>query len=263
MDSWIINNETGRIEFLDARFYRDSRTGLMVPSVTTLLEAWPKGAAYYEWLKRNGQDADEIRDEAGRRGSVVHNLTESLDRGNEVFMCNDDGSPRYKMSEWAMLERYVEFRKRICPRIMETETNLIDTELGYAGTLDRVVEIKNDIWIIDIKTSAAVYDHYELQLIAYWNLLRKIKKLPDASALNIRLGILWLNAKTRTEGKGEMIQGKGWQLVEVANSKERLLDLWEACRTMWHAVNLNVKPRELSYALSHKVETSTLQTIEQ
>ena len=153
MDNWFINNETGRNEFQDARFYRDSRTGEMVPSVTTFLEAWPKGAAYHEWLKKHGADADEIRDEAGRRGSTVHNLTEQLDFGAEVRMCGEDGSPRYKMSEWAMLERYVDFRKAHAPRIIDIETNLVDSELGYAGTLDRVMELKDDVWIIDIKTS--------------------------------------------------------------------------------------------------------------
>ncbi len=98
-DNYLINSETNRIEFLDSRFYRDTRTGQMVPSVTTLLEAWPKGAQYYEWLKKNGENADAIRDEAGRRGSVVHNLTESLDLGNEVQLCDPDGGPRYKMNE--------------------------------------------------------------------------------------------------------------------------------------------------------------------
>jgi len=74
-DNYLINSETNRIEFLDSRFYRDTRTGAMVPSVTTLLEAWPKGAQYYEWLKKNGENADAIRDEAGRE------LTEDEVRG--------------------------------------------------------------------------------------------------------------------------------------------------------------------------------------
>ena len=253
-DNYLINSETNRIEFLDSRFYRDTRTGAMVPSVTTLLEAWPKGAQYYEWLKKNGENADAIRDEAGRRGSVVHNLTESLDLGNEVQLCEPDGSPRYKMSEWAMLERYVDFRRTIKPTVIEVETNLISSELGYAGTLDRILSINGDLWLVDIKTSAAVYDHYDLQLVAYWNLWRTLNKVPDHEALNMRLGILWLNAKTKTYGKGEAIQGLGWQMVEASDSKERLNDLWGACRKMWHAVNANTKPRELSYALSHKIE---------
>lgn len=262
MDNWFINNTTGRIEFVDARFYRDKQ-GNVVPSVTTLLEAWPKGAAYYEWLKKKGEDADEIRDEAGRRGSTVHHLTEALDLGAEVMLCNEDGSPRYKMSEWAMLERYVDFRNTVKPTIVEIETNLIDAELGFAGTMDRLVEINDELWIIDIKTSNAVYDHYDLQLVAYWQLWCKINKVRPELATRVRLGILWLNAKTRTYGKAEAIQGPGWQLLEAKDDKERLLDLWGACQALWHRVNANVKPKNMSYALSHKIETVNHQTIEQ
>lgn len=255
MDNWIINNETGRIEFLDARWYRDSKTGIMVPSVTTLLEAWPKGPAYYEWLKKKGEDADEIRDEAGRRGSTVHNLTEALDRGAEVMMCNEDGSPRYKMSEWAMLERYVDFRRTVKPTVVEIETNLVDSTMGFAGTMDRVLEIGDELWIVDIKTSNAIYDHYDLQLVAYWQLWCAINKVRPELATRVRLGILWLNAKTKTYGKGEAIQGPGWQLLEAKEDKETLADLWGACQALWHRVNANVKPKNISYALSHKIET--------
>src|SRR5690606_32795501 len=113
----------------------------------------------------------------------------------------------------------------------------------------------------DIKTSAAVYDHYELQLIAYWELYRRARKLSEVAALNIRLGVLHLNAKTRTHGKGEQVHGPGWQLVEVSNSKERLQDLWGACQAMWHAVNANTKPKSISYALSHQIKQQP-QTIE-
>lgn len=261
MDNWIVNNSTGRIEFLDARFYRDA-SGAMVPSVTTILDAtYPKGAAYFEWLKRAGEDADEIRDEAGKRGSIVHNLTESLDYGAEVSMCDPGGGPKYKMMEWAMVERYVEFRKMHKPVVTDIELNMVDASLGFAGTLDRVMMIGDDLWIIDLKTSNAVYDQYELQLIAYWQLYCKLRKVPEHEALKIRLGVLHLNAKTKTYGKGEAIQGPGWQLVETWNTKEFLSDVWGAQLVTWNAVKSNVKPKAMSYALTLKVEQP--QTVEQ
>ena len=64
-----------RIEFLDNRFYKTS-SGNFVPSVTTILEAYPKDASYFKWIKEVGSDADTIRDEAGKRGTIVHELTE-------------------------------------------------------------------------------------------------------------------------------------------------------------------------------------------
>lgn len=250
---FLVDEPGNRIQFLDNRFYR-CNDGAMVPSVTTLLDAWPKGAQYYEWLKRHGQDSDEIRDEAGRRGSVVHNLTELVDLGGEARMCGDDGSPKFLMSEWAMLERYAEFRKLVKPEIHEIELNMASSKLGYAGTLDRVMVIAGDPWIIDIKTSASVYDHHHLQTAAYLELYAEARGIPDATKLKFRRGVLHLNAKTRTHGKGEAIQGPGWQLVEADRSFEEDMQLFGACCQLWHATNKNTKPRALAYALTVKIE---------
>ena len=253
---YFINEETNRIEFSDQRFYK-CKDGSMVPSVTTFLDAWPKGAQYFEWLKKHGEDSDEIRDEAGRRGSVVHNLTEQLDLGMKVAMCGENGEPRFKMIEWAMFERYVEFRQLHKPTILETELNMASSKLGYAGTLDRVLMLGGDPWIIDIKTSAAVYDHYHLQTAAYLELYAEHKRMDVGRKLKFRRGILHLNAKTRSYGKGEAIQGPGWQLVESENAFDFDLDLFEACRKMWHATNKNAKPRNIGYSLSHQLSSTT------
>jgi len=247
-----VDEDANRIEFLDNRWYK-CKDGSMVPSVTTLLDAWPKGAQYYEWLKKHGQDSDEIRDEAGRRGSIVHNLTEELDAGVEVTLCNADGSPKYKMLEWSMLERYVEFRKMVKPKIGQIELNMASSKLGYAGTLDRTMRIGDDNWIIDIKTSASVYEHHHLQTAAYLELYAEATNMDAAKYVKYRRGVLHLNAKTRSYGKGEAIQGPGWQLVEASNTHEQDMDLFNACCALWHATNKTAKPRNLSYSLSHKL----------
>lgn len=251
---FLIDEPNNRIDYLDNRFYR-APSGAMVPSVTTLLEAWPKGPAYYEWLKRNGENSDRIMEDAGDRGSTVHELTELLDRGGEVSAAGENG-PRYRMSEWSMLERYVEFRQRHTPAITEIETQLISEELGYAGTLDRVLELNGERWIIDLKTSNAIYDHFHLQTAAYLSLYAHLGNIDAAKAVGIRRGILHLNAKTRTYGKGDAIQGPGWQLIESPNSFEEDLDLFGACCKMWHAINRDVKPRNLSYSLTHHIPTT-------
>lgn len=253
---YIIDPENNRIEFSDNRFYACG-DGKYVPSSTTLLEAYPKGAAYYEWLKRVGQDADELRDDAGRRGSVVHNLTEQLDRGQEVIGAVVGEGPLYRMSEWAMLERYVEFRKRFSPVIEEIELRLVSESLGYAGTLDRIMVIDGRRYIVDIKTSNALYDHYWLQIASYWNLWQSIKKVDADIAATTKLAVLWLNAKTRGDGRGDAIQGAGWQLVEAPDDHETLLDLFEGTAALWHRVNKNWKPRNLSYSLKHQLKPQT------
>ena len=239
-----INNK--QLTFLDSRFY-STEDGGFVPSVTTILEAYPKGAAYFNWLKENGKDADEIRDEAGRRGSVVHKLTEMYDAGEEVNLVNQYGSIDYKINEWSMFERYVEFRKRFSFTTDCIELNIISKELGYAGTLDRVITIDGKKILLDIKTSNAIYPSYWLQLAAYRSLLlNSVGKQVDSVA------ILWLNAKTRSEGKKGDIQGIGWQMITKEDSSKDL-ELFSATHQLWRAENENSKPKQLTYQITHKL----------
>lgn len=244
-----IDIAANRIDFLDSRFYI-TESGQYVPSVTTILSAYPKSAAFYEWLKKVGEDADTIRDEAGERGSTVHQLTQDYDSGLEVSLLNNIGDIEYKLTEWAMFERYVDFRRRFPCKIIHTELILISERLGFAGTLDRVIELDGRLLIIDIKTSNSLHEHYWLQMAAYKKLLEE--KEP---ALKIDgYAILWLNAKTRTEGKNEAIQGVGWQMVERdAEDKKKDWPRFLATQTLWLAENSSLKPRQISYNLSHKL----------
>lgn len=238
-----------RIDFLDNRFYI-TESGKYVPSVTTILDCYPKGPAFYEWLKKVGEDADTIRDEAGNRGSIVHSLTEQYDEGEEVSLLNEIGFIGYKLLEWAMFERYIDFRKRFPCQMVHTELHLCSEQLGTAGTLDRVISINGRTIILDIKTSGSLSDHFWLQLSAYKKLLAEVQ--PD---LHIDgYAILWLNAKTRTDGKNGAIQGQGWQLIE-RDSKEFDKDwkLFQATQQLWLAERGDMKPRQLSYSLSHKL----------
>jgi hypothetical protein len=250
--NYFVDGEAGRVQFLDSRFYRDPLTGAFVPSVTTILEAYPKGAQYYEWLKKHGQDADEIRDEAGRRGSVVHEATEVLDLGGELDLMHPDGSPKYKLSEWAMISRYVEFRERFPATMLAVETKLASAELGYAGTLDRLMtfEHSGETWLVDIKTSGSIWPSYWLQQAAYHKLLQKTTSLADGP---VKLGILWLNAKTRTEGKNGAVQGPGWQLVEQPKPTEELLRAFEQTMGLWMLEHEGEQPRTTSYKLNLKI----------
>lgn len=244
--NYLLDTFGQQITFLDSRFYL-SDNGTFIPSVTTILEAYPKGAAYYSWLKSVGEDSDEIRDEAGRRGSRVHKLTELYDEGHEIRLMDDDGNINMKLGEWAMLERYVEFRKRFPFEIELTEQTIISEELGIAGTLDRVIIDRDGGKILcDIKTSNAIYPSYWLQLAAYREMLRSVGKEVDAVA------IIWLNAKTKTEGRNGAIQGAGWQMV-LRHDTKKDWELFKATRALWLAENADLKPRHTSYKLSYQL----------
>jgi hypothetical protein len=236
-----------RITFLDSRFYFDE-TGTPVPSVTTILDCYPKGAAFFEWLKKNGTDSDEIRDEAGRKGSRVHAMTERYDLGEEVSLLTPDGDISMNLAEWNMFEKYVSFRERFQPTISSIELNMVSSNLGYAGTLDRIIELNGKTILLDIKTSGAVYPHYWLQLAAYEQLLAEAQ---GQNPIDQR-AILWLNAKTKTDGKGDVIQGPGWQLLFDPNPAGYSLNVFKNVYELWKAEYGTISPRKSSYALSHQ-----------
>lgn len=253
--NYLVDEESGRISFLDARFYRDGDHA--VPSVTTILDAYPKGHAFYEWLKKNGQDSDTIRDEAGKRGSIVHELTERIDKGGTVNLMNEDGSPLYKLSEWAMLTRYMDFRKRFPAEVYGIELNIASKELGYGGTLDRLMVIDGQLYLIDIKTSAQVWPHFWLQLAAYWRLLIETGTIANLLPTqymqhDIKLAVLHLNSKHRGP-KEDNMQGKGWALVEQERDTLHYLDLFNKTRALWLAENGDMAPSVISYQLTHSL----------
>ena len=127
----LLDTDNNQITFLDSRYYK-TETGSFVPSVTTILDAFPKSATFYDWLKKHGENSDDIRDEAGRRGSVVHGLTEDYDNGLEVTLMDALGRIDYKLSEWHMFEKYVEFRSMHQFTIIMSA--IITTSiLGYIG----------------------------------------------------------------------------------------------------------------------------------
>lgn len=187
--NYSIDIPNNQIIFLDTRYYR-TQEGDYEPSVTTYLEAYPKSAQFYEWLKSAGKDADEIRDEAGRKGSNVHELTERYDRREEISLLDENGFIGYKLAEWNMFERYVEFRKNNETSIIHNELNLVSSSLRMGGTIDRVMQVNGQLLLIDIKTANSLHPHYWLQLAAYEKVLKfKFDQTVDGIAL------LWLNAK--------------------------------------------------------------------
>lgn len=242
-----------RIDFLDTRFYVTA-AGAYVPSVTTILSAYPKGAQYYEWLKKVGDDADQIRDEAGNRGSTVHKLTELYDDGHEVTLMDEQGHIDYKLIEWNMFEKYVDFRTRYQMEIVHTEMHLSSDLLAMAGTLDRVIRINGKTLIIDIKTSNSLYDHYWLQMSAYKKLLAEVQ--PELKIDGY--AILWLNSLHRGESKKGDIQGRGWCFKEqAADQFESDWKKFEATKLLWLAENEGMKPRQTSYQLKHKLQIAS------
>lgn len=243
----LLDTEKNKLTLLDGRYYYDSETQTFVPSVTTILSAYPKNAAFYEWLKKHGEQSDEIRDEAGRKGSIVHDLTERFDNGEVISLFNELQDYRMKISDWAFFERYVEFRSRFPFTIELNEQNFVSSKIGYGGTIDRVIIMDGLRYLIDIKTSNYLGDEFWLQIAAYKKMYEKM----TGNKVD-RVGVLWLNSKTKTQGKAGDKQGAGYQLIEKEDTSKDY-DLFLSTKSLWENLNKNAKPKNITYSLTHKL----------
>ena len=62
-----------------------------------------------------------------------------------------------------MFERYVQFRNRFPFELLVNEEEFVSEQLGYAGTVDRLIDFNGKLTLLDIKTSNSIYNHYWLQ----------------------------------------------------------------------------------------------------
>lgn len=204
-----------QITFLDSRFYE--RNGEYYPSVTYILSFIPKGSFFIDWIREKGDDSERIVREAGERGKQVHGAIESLLRGEELNWIKSDGSARYSLEVWQMLLRFREFWTIHQPKLIGSEIHVFSDKYKFAGTIDLIVEMFGEKWILDIKTSNQIVSAYNYQLAAYNIGFNEIFDTPAT-----RRGILWLKSHTRKEDKtGKKVQGKNWQLIDCSDNLER------------------------------------------
>ncbi len=108
------------------------------------------------------------RDKAGERGTEAHNIAEHY--ANRVWQKPDaskvDKSQGIVNAYYPCIESFFRIMN---PTIQHTEVNVYSKKYGYAGTADLIATIGGETWLIDYKTSKAVYPENGLQLAAYAN----------------------------------------------------------------------------------------------
>lgn len=234
-----------QIDWLDERFYTLDGESFF-PSVTHILDCYPKGFGFQQWLKDLGNNSDQVRDRAASIGSKIHNAINILLKGEQITW--DDKV--FNLEEWQYVLRFADFWQRYKPELISTEESLISPELGFAGTIDLVCRINGQVWLIDLKTSNYLNNSYELQVAAY-------RKLWDGLSDDKiqRSGIFWFKALTRGEDKaGKSIQGEGWQLKEYESDPAHAYRLFEATFDIWKNENPNPKPKNRVYPAKVKLD---------
>jgi hypothetical protein len=235
-----------RINILDNRFY--TRNGEYYPSVTNILQFFPKNKYFEDWLKDVGHNATFIAKKAADEGTQVHEAIEKYVTGEKIVWLDEEGYSNYSLDIWKMILKFHDFWTSHTPSLIESEIHLFSDEFKYAGTCDLILEINGEKWLIDIKTSNSLHTSQELQLAAYaqaWN--ENFQEKID------RMGILWLKSSKRGPTKGK-IQGKGWELYESSRSFEENLKIFHNIHSLFKLEHPNPSPIQEQYSTEIQID---------
>ena len=150
------------------------------PSVTSILDEYPKGYGFKKYLMNLADEAEgkQILNEAGDRGSKVHWGIEQLLNKQELhfidipFGFNDS----FTAEDWKYILSFINWYEDYKPITLSIEQNIIEPYLEYGGTVDYECIIdgvhcnepyRNENILIDWKTSSQIHDSYKIQLTAY------------------------------------------------------------------------------------------------
>lgn len=227
-----------RVEFLDDRFYFIEYdlggNPVYFPSVSTILNLYPKGPYYDEWLKSVGLNASQIAETAAESGRKVHAAVEELVRGSKP-----EWNGQYTEAEWKGIMGFVDFCKRFNPRFTASEFTIISHKHRYAGTLDLMFRMGGKLWIVDVKFTNAIRRSNWLQLAAYkkaWDEKYRKRKVD-------RMGILHLKAHTRTKGHKNSIQGVGWKMEMPRDPPRKLFNIFLKVHNIYYYEYPDPRPR--------------------
>ncbi len=148
------------------------QNGDTIPAVTTVLGILDKGEAFQDWLwdcGRQGVDYREVRDAAGRVGTITHRFIAC--HLNSVKP--DTGG--YQPGEVAKAEKcfakYLAWEREHPIKPVMVETPLVSEEFRFGGTPDLLAELGGEFVLIDFKTGGGIYESYFCQVAGYRQLL--------------------------------------------------------------------------------------------
>lgn len=208
-----------------------TQPGVWYPSVTTVLQVWPKGEGFARYLANqpSWEDSQRTLKAAGERGTKVHQGAELLERGQALQR------DQFSLQEWRMLMGFVAWHLEYKPRAIAIERRLVSDSYRTGGTVDRVYDMEIDgervVVVVDLKTSKAIHDSHWIQTAVYRQL-----------AMAERLAVPTHVAILRLTDKGK----KGYEFkVEGAEEADRLFKAFESAQAIWEHTRPGAGPVEI------------------
>jgi len=120
------------------------------------------------------------------RGTSTHDFVEQSILGVAIDPA-DFGDAEGNARSWL---RFVE---KYDPRFIMSEATVFNLRYGYAGTLDSIMEVGGQRWLVDVKSGPKVYFEHHLQLAAYryaegvYVSAGVVEPMPDVDAAGVLL----------------------------------------------------------------------------
>ncbi|HCX72458.1 MAG TPA: hypothetical protein DHM37_01955 [Candidatus Cloacimonas sp.] len=233
-----------KIAAKNGRFYIDIETGLIRPSMNTVLSVINKGTGFERWLGNSNSYAEamEYSKDKADRGTEIHILCMQLLLGIEIDISSLNEEDKKKMLS------FVQFCQQTQLQPLLIETPLIHPNLPYAGTPDIVANINGELWLFDIK-SGQNWTTYKYQIAGYKYLYEEIFGTTIDHIAVLRLKN-WRGDNIPTvedKSKYEIIEN-GDKKLEEPVSKDFLQNIYQ----LW-AVENNTEPK-LPPKLPNKVQ---------
>jgi len=114
----------------------------------------------YDTAEKAAAVINQTKGAAGERGRNLHDLIEKWASGGDLSTFDMDN--KYERG-------FVTFVRAWNPKPLLTECTIVNKTHKYAGRLDLIAEIGAETWLVDFKTSKAVWPEMGLQLSAYRN----------------------------------------------------------------------------------------------
>jgi hypothetical protein len=234
-----INNNINQITLSDSRYYKIEKK--YYPSITHVLNYYPKGKAFEDWLKKVGFSSEFEVKRASQEGNQVHELIEKYFKGDTLHYLNDWDVPNYPVLVWQMFLRFVEWWETFKPKLIATEAFLWSDKLKIAGTVDLICKINDENWIVDFKTSNYKQNYWELQTCAYKTCYEEM----TGNKID-KMGILWLKSNKRSYKENKM-QGKNWEMIEPNRTYDENMKIFNAVKTLYDLENPKIDPSVRSF----------------
>lgn len=146
--------------------------GTQVPGVTTILGVIDKSRMLVPWANKlglQGIESGKYVDETAVIGTLAHEMVQQ-DLGGPDWDRAKYSPDQVDQAENAFL-KYLEWAKGRTMKTVFIEEQMVSDKYRFGGTVDWFGEMDGKTWLIDIKTSKALYPEHLYQVSAYRRLL--------------------------------------------------------------------------------------------